>query len=64
MAKFVTFGEIMLRLKTPGHERFFQSPAFAATFGGGEANVAVAPVSLPLLSCCLALAYLLLSVIS
>ncbi len=32
----------MLRLKTPGHERFFQSPMFEATFGGGEANVAVA----------------------
>ena len=42
MAEFLTFGEIMLRLKTPGHERFFQSPAFEATFGGGEANVAVA----------------------
>lgn len=42
MAKFVSFGEIMLRLKTPGHERFFQSPTFEATFGGGEANVAVA----------------------
>ena len=42
MAKFVTFGEVMLRLKTPGHERFFQSPSFEATFGGGEANVAVA----------------------
>ncbi|MDF1835824.1 MAG: sugar kinase [Alteraurantiacibacter sp. bin_em_oilr2.035] len=42
MAKYLTFGEIMLRLKTPGHERFFQSPAFEATFGGGEANVAVA----------------------
>ncbi|NLK13232.1 MAG: sugar kinase [Spirochaetales bacterium] len=39
--KFVTFGEIMLRLKSPGHERFFQSPALEATFGGGEANVAV-----------------------
>ena len=39
--KVVTFGEIMLRLKAPGHERFFQSPAFEATFGGGEANVAV-----------------------
>ncbi|MBJ2354854.1 MAG: sugar kinase [Sphaerochaeta sp.] len=38
---FVTFGEIMLRLKSPGHERFFQSPALEATFGGGEANVAV-----------------------
>ena len=40
-ARVVTFGEIMLRLKPPGHERFFQSPAFEATFGGGEANVAV-----------------------
>ncbi|HZJ88984.1 MAG TPA: sugar kinase [Sphaerochaeta sp.] len=39
--KFVTFGEIMLRLKSPGHERFFQSPMLEATFGGGEANVAV-----------------------
>ena len=39
--KIVTFGEIMLRLKSPGHERFFQSPSLEATFGGGEANVAV-----------------------
>ena len=39
--KFLTFGEIMLRLKAPGHERFFQSPMLEATFGGGEANVAV-----------------------
>lgn len=31
----------MLRLKAPGHERLFQTPAFEATFGGGEANVAV-----------------------
>lgn len=37
----VTFGEIMLRLAPPGFERFLQSPQFAATFGGGEANVAV-----------------------
>jgi 2-dehydro-3-deoxygluconokinase len=42
MAKYITFGEIMLRLKPPGMERFFQSPSFEATFGGGEANVAVA----------------------
>jgi 2-dehydro-3-deoxygluconokinase len=41
-AEFISFGEIMLRLKSPGHERFFQSPALEATFGGGEANVAVA----------------------
>ena len=36
----VTFGEIMLRLSPPGFERFFQSPALSAIFGGGEANVA------------------------
>ena len=39
--KVLTFGEVMLRLKAPGHERFFQSPMLEATFGGGEANVAV-----------------------
>jgi len=39
--RVVTFGEIMLRLSPPGFERFFQSPVLAATFGGGEANVAV-----------------------
>ena len=39
--KVLTFGEIMLRLKAPEHERFFQSPMLEATFGGGEANVAV-----------------------
>ena len=31
----------MLRLKPPNWERFFQSPLLEATFGGGEANVAV-----------------------
>jgi len=41
MSEYLTFGEIMLRLKAPGHERFFQSPTLEATFGGGEANVAV-----------------------
>jgi len=35
MKKIVTFGEIMLRLKSPAHERFFQSPLLEATFGGG-----------------------------
>ncbi len=39
--KILTFGEIMLRLKPPVTERFFQSPVLEATFGGGEANVAV-----------------------
>ncbi len=41
MATVVTFGELMLRLKTPGFLRFSQAPALEATFGGGEANVAV-----------------------
>ena len=41
-----TFGEIMLRLSPPGFERFLQSPHFVATFGGGEANVAVAVAQL------------------
>ncbi len=41
MKKVVTFGEIMLRLSPPGHERLLQSPVLQATFGGGEANVAV-----------------------
>ena len=39
--RIVTFGEIMLRLKSPALERLFQSPQLEATFGGGEANVAV-----------------------
>jgi 2-dehydro-3-deoxygluconokinase len=39
--RIVTLGEIMLRLKPPGFERFFQSPVLEATFGGGEGNVAV-----------------------
>ncbi len=41
MAKIVTFGELMLRLKTPDNLRFVQSEAFEATYGGGEANVCV-----------------------
>ncbi len=39
--KVITFGEIMLRLATPGYLRFSQATAYEATFGGGEANVAV-----------------------
>ena len=41
MQKVVTFGEIMLRLATPGYQRFIQSTQLNATFGGGEANVAI-----------------------
>lgn len=39
--RVITFGEIMLRLKAPGVERLLQTPVLEATFGGGEANVAV-----------------------
>ncbi len=39
--RIVTFGELMLRLSPPGRERLLQSEKLRATFGGGEANVAV-----------------------
>lgn len=41
MSRIITFGEVMLRLKSPDFERLMQSPLLEATFGGGEANVAV-----------------------
>lgn len=41
MAKIVTMGEIMLRLSTPGYNRFLQSDTFDVNYGGGEANVAI-----------------------
>ena len=44
----VTFGELMLRLGPPGFERLLQSPMLCATFGGGEANVAVSLAQLGL----------------
>lgn len=40
--KIVTLGEIMLRLSTPGFERFVQADSFDVTYGGGEANVSAA----------------------
>ncbi|MFQ5632946.1 MAG: PfkB family carbohydrate kinase, partial [bacterium] len=39
--KVITFGELMLRLSPPGYSRFVQASSFDASFGGGEANVAV-----------------------
>lgn len=39
--RIITLGEIMLRLSTPGFSRFVQAESFDATYGGGEANVAV-----------------------
>lgn len=41
MKRIVTFGEIMLRLNPEGYLRFVQADKFEATYGGGEANVAV-----------------------
>ena len=42
MAKrVITFGEIMLRLAPEGYYRFVQADTFGATYGGGEANVAI-----------------------
>jgi 2-dehydro-3-deoxygluconokinase len=41
MSRVLTFGEIMLRLATPGHERIIQSTRFDVSYAGGEANVAV-----------------------
>ncbi len=51
MANIATFGEIMLRLSTPGKELLFQSPRLGATFGGAEANVAVSLAVLGHRSC-------------
>jgi 2-dehydro-3-deoxygluconokinase len=41
MSKVVAFGEIMLRLEPEGYYRFVQAASFGATYGGGEANVAI-----------------------
>lgn len=43
--KVITFGEVMLRLAPEGYYRFLQADSFGATFGGGEANVAVSLAS-------------------
>src|SRR5215210_2131198 len=45
MADVITFGEIMMRLATPGYLRFAQTPHLELTYGGGEANVAVSLVN-------------------
>lgn len=51
MAKIITFGEIMLRLAPNGYYRFFQNDQMQATFGGGEANVAVSLANFGMESC-------------
>lgn len=44
MSKIVTFGEIMLRLSPPGHQRFAQATSLEVVYGGGESNVAISLV--------------------
>jgi 2-dehydro-3-deoxygluconokinase len=46
MGKFITFGEIMLRLTSVGHERYLQAKSFSACYAGSEANVAVSLAAL------------------
>lgn len=41
MSRVITFGEILLRLTAPRHQRFIQAQSFAACYGGSEANAAV-----------------------
>ena len=48
MKKVVSLGEIMLRLTTPGFDKIEQARNFAATYGGGEANVAISLAQLGL----------------
>lgn len=38
MSRVITFGEILLRLTAPRHQRFIQAQSFAACYGGSEAN--------------------------
>ncbi len=45
MKKFVSFGEIMMRLNPEGYQRFVQANKFEASYAGGEANVAVSLVN-------------------
>jgi 2-dehydro-3-deoxygluconokinase len=51
MGKIITFGEIMLRLAPEGYYRFTQAANLGATYGGGEANVAVSLANFGLPAC-------------
>ena len=51
--RLVGFGELLLRLDTPGHNRFSQAESFQAKFTGGEANVLVAARRFGVDQCCL-----------
>ena len=44
--KFITFGEIMLRLTPPNYEKIRVATSFEASYGGSEANIALALANL------------------
>ena len=44
--RFLTFGEIMLRLTPPNYEKIRMTSSFDATYGGSEANIALALANL------------------
>ena len=43
---FITIGEIMLRLTPPNHEKIRMASSFEASYGGSEANIALALANL------------------
>ncbi|MBO5554470.1 MAG: hypothetical protein J5941_02985, partial [Solobacterium sp.] len=44
--RFITMGEIMLRLTPPNYEKIRMTSSFEASYGGSEANIALALASL------------------
>ena len=44
--KFITCGEIMLRLTPPNYEKIRMASSFEASYGGSEANIALALANL------------------
>ena len=44
--KFITIGEIMLRLTPPNYEKIRMAATFEASYGGSEANIALALANL------------------
>lgn len=44
--KFITFGEIMLRITPPNHDKIRATNSFEVGYGGSEANIALAPANL------------------
>ena len=44
--KFITIGEIMLRLSPPNYAKIRMASAFEASYGGSEANIALSLANL------------------